>query len=138
MNKFIKMLLACLCITSTACGQKEYTDLDTDAFEAYISQHKTDGVQIIDVRTPGEYAEGTIPGAVLLDVKDDAFAAKGEAMLDKGKPVAVFCRSGRRSAAAASILTKKGFKNVANLIGGFLAWQKAEKTVVTPDADTGM
>ena len=132
MGKFLKMLLTCLCVSATACGQKEYTDLDADAFEAYITHHKEQGLQLIDVRTPEEYAGGTIPGAVMIDVKDNAFAANAEAKLDKGKPVAVFCRSGRRSAAAASILTEKGFKTVVNLIGGFLAWPGAGKAVAIP------
>ena len=132
MGKFLKMLLTCLCVSATACGQKEYTDLDADAFEAYITHHKEQGLQLIDVRTPEEYAGGTIPGAVMIDVKDNAFAANAEAKLDKDNPVAVFCRSGRRSAAAASILTEKGFKTVVNLTGGFLAWQGAGKAVAIP------
>jgi rhodanese-related sulfurtransferase len=44
--------------------------------------------------------------------------------LDKKKPVAVYCRSGMRSANAANILKEMGFKKIYNLDGGYLAWTK--------------
>ena len=131
-NNFLKLLLACLCISGTACGQKNYTDLDVTAFEAFLEKHKDDGVQLVDVRTAEEYAEGTIPEAVLIDVKESDFMEKATAKLDKTKPVAVFCRSGRRSAAAAKKLTEQGYKTVVNLTGGFLAWQEAGKATAKP------
>ncbi|MDD7318534.1 MAG: rhodanese-like domain-containing protein [Prevotella sp.] len=137
MNKILKMLLAFLCFSGTACGQKNYTDLDVADFEQYIGQNKDSGVQVVDVRTAGEFAEGTVPGAVLIDLKDAGFAEKVEAALDKAKPVAVFCRSGRRSAAAAEILIGLGFKTVVNLNGGFLAWQEAGKAVAMPKSEGG-
>lgn len=125
MNRFIKLLLAGLCISGTACSQKAYKDLNVEEFDAYITENKDKGLQLVDVRTAEENAQGTIPGAVLIDVKQDNFAQRAEKMLDKERPVAVFCRSGRRSANAATILTEKGFKTVVNLTGGFTAWSKS-------------
>ena len=116
MNRFIKLLLAGLCISGTACSQKAYKDLNVEEFDAYIAENKDKGLQLVDVRTAEENAEGTIPGAMLIDFKQSDFAERAEKMLDKERPVAVFCRSGRRSANAASILTEKGFKTVVNRI----------------------
>ena len=135
MNRFIKLLLAGLCISGTACSQKAYKDLNVEEFDAYIAENKDKGLQLVDVRTAEENAEGTIPGAMLIDFKQSDFTERAEKMLDKERPVAVFCRSGRRSANAASILTEKGFKTVVNLAGGFLEWQKTHKDVAEETKD---
>ncbi len=92
---------------------------------------KDSTVQLLDVRTPMEYAEGHIPEAKLIDVRDSAFLTKAKEQLATDFPVAVYCRSGRRSAAAASMLVKAGYQ-VINLRGGILAWQ-ADGRKVTKD-----
>jgi len=76
-----------------------------------------------------EYDDGHIAGSVLVDVNDSAFVANAMAVLDMQRPVAVYCRSGRRSARAASLLAAQGF-TVTNLNGGVLAWQDAGKALV--------
>jgi rhodanese-related sulfurtransferase len=80
-------------------------------------------VQLVDVRTPEEFAEGNIQGAANMDVKNENFRSQ-VAKLDKKRPVAVYCRSGKRSMTAANILSEMGFKKIYNLDGGFLAWKK--------------
>ena len=79
-------------------------------------------VQVVDVRTRGEYDGplGHIRGATLLPM-DDLSARMDE--LDKSRPVVTVCRSGTRSAQAATLLTKAGFAQVANLAGGMLRWR---------------
>lgn len=124
MNRIIKLLFAGLCISGTACSQKAYKDYNVEEFETFINENKDNGLQLVDVRTAEEYAEGTIAGATLIDFKQSGFAERAEKALDKERPVAVFCRSGRRSANAAEILTEKGFKTVVNLKGGILAWNE--------------
>lgn len=99
---------------------KSYTDMDVEAFSNYL---KDGDVQLVDVRTPEEYAEGHIPGAININVFDNDFIDEALKSLDKSKPVAVYCKSGRRSADAATKLSKNGFK-VTNLKGGYLAWEK--------------
>ena len=123
MRKLIKLVLAGLCVSSTACSQKAFADLEVEEFDTYIEQNKDKGVQIVDVRTAEEFAEGNIPNAILIDVKKDDFLEQATAKLDKERPVALYCRSGRRSVQAANLLTEAGFKNVANLKGGILAWK---------------
>jgi len=78
-----------------------------------------DDVQVVDVRNPGETADGTVPGALtiplprLLDHLDE---------IDRERPVVVYCAGGYRSSVAASTLRANGFATVADLIGGYAAW----------------
>ena len=75
----------------------------------------------IDVRTPEEFSEGHIPGAINIDVKGEGFDEK-VAQLDKSQPVAIYCRSGRRSKLAAERMANAGFK-VTELSEGILSWK---------------
>ena len=104
----------------------EVQHLDAQAFAAAALQ---DGkpkatLTLLDVRTPGEVAEGHLPGATVIDISDAAFMDKASA-LPKDKPVYVYCRSGARSARAASQLVKMGFPGVYNLSGGIMGWSRA-------------
>ena len=96
----------------------EYKNLTSAQFEEFI---KDSEVQLLDVRTPEEYADGHIPSSLNINVKDENFASHIDDLLTKDKKVAVYCRSGKRSRAAAEILVKKGFK-VYNLDKGILNW----------------
>lgn len=84
-----------------------------------------DEVQLLDVRTPEEYADGHIAGSELMNIKDADFASQ-IGSLDKEKPVLVYCRSGKRSMAAAKILEQAGFTKIISLEGGILDWKKQE------------
>ena len=87
-------------------------------FEQLIKDNK---IQLVDVRTVAEYSEGHIPGSLNINVMDENFAAAVDELLQKDQPVAVYCKSGRRSRNAAKLLVKKGFK-VYNLDKGILNW----------------
>ena len=78
---------------------------------------------IVDVRTPEEWAEGTLKDAVKINYKGDTFEQDIET-LDKNIPVYVYCRSGGRSASAADVLKEKGFTKIYNLDGGITSWQE--------------
>ncbi|MCB9053053.1 MAG: rhodanese-like domain-containing protein [Lewinellaceae bacterium] len=82
-----------------------------------------DGRQLIDVRTPEEYNEGHIEGAVNIDFYADDFEQQLQQKLDKGKPVLLYCRSGSRSAQSAEQMKALGFKEMYDLKGGFMAWK---------------
>jgi len=84
---------------------------------------------LVDVRTPEEYAEGYIKGAVNVNFKKRTFPDYINAIA-KDKPVAVYCRSANRSGKAAIIMQSLGFKNVYDLDGGVKAWKKAGKAFV--------
>lgn len=108
-------------------GQSKYQNLSSKDFAVYIAQPD---VQLLDVRTAEEFAESHLVKALHLNVKQRNFSDKAEKMLDRKNAVAIYCRSGRRSANAANILAEKGF-TVVNLDGGILAWEKEKLPVVT-------
>lgn len=89
------------------------------------------GAQLLDVRTPEEWNEGIIEGAIMANVFDADFEAQ-LAKLDKGKPVAVYCKSGGRSGQAMAKMHELGFKEVYNLNGGIGAWKGAGQPTVKP------
>jgi phage shock protein E len=89
------------------------------------------GTVVLDVRTPAEYAEGHLEGAVLVDLQDSSRFAAEVAELDPGLSYAVYCRSGNRSAAAMDHLAQAGFSSYFDLAGGIGAWVEAGGVVVT-------
>lgn len=132
------LLLAVVAIIAVSCARifsktaaapkalAAYSNVGVDEFQTFIADPI---VQLLDVRGQDEFAEGHIAGAVLVDVNDSDFVNNAVAQLDASRPVAVYCRSGRRSARAASLLAEKGYR-VTNLAGGVLAWQDAGKVLV--------
>lgn len=87
------------------------------------------GFVILDVRTPGEFADGHLPAAVNLDYNSANFP--GEiSRLDSEKVYLVYCRTGIRSAAASALMAKNGFSKVYDMTGGITAWQAAGFAVV--------
>ena len=79
-------------------------------------------VVLIDVRTPEEYAQGAIEGAVNLDYFNQQDFIKQISSLTKNTPVYLYCRSGNRSMKAARQLVSLGFEKVYDLAGGYMAW----------------
>lgn len=76
---------------------------------------------VLDVRTPQEYAEGHIPGAI--NIPHDQVSADDARLRDwRDRTVVVYCRSGRRSAMAAEQLERGGFHQVRQLEGNFPGW----------------
>ena len=98
-----------------------YPTFPAKEFQLEIS---SPNVYLLDVRTPEEYAEAHLAGAHNLDVTQDDFESKAIASLPKDKTIAVYCRSGKRSAMAADKLEDAGF-HVINLEGGITAWSEA-------------
>ncbi|WCL81049.1 rhodanese-like domain-containing protein [Saprospira sp. CCB-QB6] len=86
-------------------------------------------LQLVDVRTPGEWAEGTLQNAQKINWNDAAFDQNIQA-LDKTQAVYVYCRSGARSSRAMARMQSLGFTEVYNLNGGIMAWQNAGYEVV--------
>lgn len=122
----ILSLLSLFSLICFSCNKGNYKTMDVNDFETLIDKNE---VQLVDVRTGVEYSEGHIAGAININVMDDSFRALSDSLLTKDTPVAVYCRSGKRSKAAADILSKKGFK-VYELAKGFNSWQEADKEVI--------
>lgn len=99
--------------------EEKFKNLTAAQFEELI---KDSSIQLIDVRTVAEYTEGHIPHSININVLDkEGFPTAVDELLDNGKEVAVYCKSGRRSRVAADLLVEKGFK-VYNLDKGILNW----------------
>jgi hydroxyacylglutathione hydrolase len=84
-------------------------------------EEKSD-LQIIDVRRPGEYESGHAPGAISVPLGSLESRAEG---LDSTRPTAVICASGYRSSIAVSLLERRGFRALFNIVGGTSAWINA-------------
>ena len=126
MKKILTCLLAALGLTS-ACGQDNFENTDVQGFAELVADTN---VVVLDVRTVAEFTEGHIERAILIDQGQSDFVEKAKATLPIDKKIAVYCRSGRRSANAAGKLADIGYKCV-NLKGGIIAWKDAGKSVVT-------
>ncbi len=127
MNKLLLSVMALFTGCLTSCGQQDIKSVDADEFEKTISRNV---VQLLDVRTEAEFREGHIASDKVknIDYRQPDFVEQAYGELDKGRPVAVYCRSGRRSLDAAKLLAKRGFE-VINLKGGILEWQEKGKPV---------
>ncbi|KIY21956.1 rhodanese-like domain-containing protein [Mesobacillus subterraneus] len=100
----------------TGCSGGSYTDVSVDKAKELIDSGE---VQVLDVRTPDEFAAGHIPGAKLvpLQVIDSMLSE-----LDQKEKYLVVCHSGNRSTEASKILASNGFKSIYNLTGGLSEW----------------
>ena len=111
--------------SSCQSPQKNFETINVEEFADYIQDKN---VQCLDVRTLAEYSEGHIPQSININVMDDSFVVMVDSLLQQSKPVALYCRSGKRSKKAAQLLSEKGYK-VVELDKGFNAWQEAEKQI---------
>ena len=125
MKKLLTCLLATLGLT-TACAKQNFENADVQEFAELIADTN---VVVLDVRSAVEFAEGHIQRAILIDQGQSDFVEKAKATLPTDKKIAVYCRSGRRSANAAGRLADVGYKCV-NLKGGIIAWQGANMPVI--------
>lgn len=99
---------------------------------------QADGVPVIDVREPEEFAAGRVPGAVNIPRGVLEFQVDGHPALNfktdphlshRREPVILYCRTGGRSALAAEALKRLGFDRPLSLAGGYLRWQETGGTV---------
>lgn len=81
---------------------------------------------VLDVRTPEEFNQGHLPGAILLDYKSPQFEQE-LAKLDRNKTYLVYCRAGNRSVKAVEKMRELGFKHIAHMQTGIEGWNKAKE-----------
>ena len=112
-------------------GNTINVSLSVDEFE--LKTHDTSGVQLIDVRTPEEFAQGHLVGALNFNFNSDGFENQINE-LKKEKPVLLYCLSGGRSSSAAHLLEEKGFTTIYNLQGGIMKYNAANKSIVIGSA----
>ncbi len=133
MKNIFYATVLCLAASVSSCqnasnqskgGTQINTTLSVDDFEKKIAE--LPAVQLIDVRTPDEFSQGHLKGALNYNINSSEFESQ-LAKLDKTKPVLVYCLSGGRSSSAASVMADKGFVEVYNMQGGIMKWSGSNK-----------
>ncbi len=122
----MKMILKCLLLllgSAISCQFMHAQKMDAKTFDAKLNA--SEAPQLIDVRTPEEFANGHLNNARNINWNGDSFDAQ-VAQLDPSKPVFVYCQGGGRSAAASTHLKKLGFTQINDLDGGIMAWRAAK------------
>ncbi len=109
------------CVAQTAKSAKDIT-----VEEAKTLMSEKSDLQILDVRTPGEWSAGVIEGAIKLNIKDNDFRDR-LVKLQKDQPTLVYCKKGGRSAKATLIMEELGFKEIYNMLGGYDAYSVGTK-----------
>ena len=122
MQKIISIIV--LLFLFTACTRSNAEEISTwqtiTAQEAYRMMNELDNYILLDVRTPAEFTEIRINGAIL--IPDYELRQRAETELpDKKAVIFIYCRSGRRSALSAAILAELGYSNLYDF-GGIINW----------------
>jgi rhodanese-related sulfurtransferase len=125
LKKSFIVAISCLSILAACNSQAQQTNLSVAEFEKGVAQNN---IQVLDVRTPGEYQSGHLKNALLADWNNDGEFQQRVKALDKSKPVYTYCLSGGRSSAAMQYLKQNGF-TAYNLSGGISAWKRENKPV---------
>lgn len=102
-----------------ACGIDKIKGLTPDEVKTILNKDKTGEFLLLDVRQPEEYEAGHIPGAKLIPLGE---LEARQAELDRGRKIIAYCRSGRRSMAAAIALCGLGLEGIHHMDGGILNW----------------
>ncbi len=118
------------CLIGSACSNnenpsvaKEFQFTNMKAVEAAKMLKENPKAIVLDIRTPAEFNEGHIPGAVNIDYKADSFESELE-KLDRDATYVMHCRSGRRSANSFETFSKLGFQNIVHMDDGILGWEQ--------------
>lgn len=104
-----------------ACAPQPPMEVHTVGSDQFHKIVDNGHVQILDVRSKGEYVKGHLPNAINIDIKSCDFNSNARASLDRDMPVAVYCQSGKRSCIASSILLDMGYE-VYELQDGVAGW----------------
>lgn len=124
-NTVIGLLIAVVAVLFVVMKSQGAEGVDVKQAQIMSQQ----GALLLDVREPDEYAAVHATNAKLIPLGEVGARLK-EIEAYKGKPVAVICRSGRRSAQAVGILKEAGFTQVVNVEGGTSAWVQAGLEVI--------
>ena len=119
MKKVFFIFIMMYSFSSCAQETKQHQLISQEEFAEILTKE----IQLLDVRTPQEYKQGYIEGAVLINFFDPDFVTKVSTRFDKNKPLYIYCAVGGRSNKAAKKLISVGFESVYDLKGGFTKWK---------------
>lgn len=112
-----------LTVAVCSCGQAQSSESKKlSALEATEKIKANPEIQIVDVRTKGEFKGGHVTNASNVEISSAEFKSMAAA-LDKNKPVLVYCLSGGRSSKAAEYFKAEGFKEIYEMPGGMMEWR---------------
>lgn len=129
MKKLSLILSIVIGFTFFNCNQssaQQSTLLEPKEFKEFLA---TNDVILVDVRTPKEFSSGHIENAININFLSSEFDKKIQ-KLDTTKTLVIYCRSGNRSGKSTSKLVKAGFKEIYDLKGGVLNWQKSGQKLI--------
>jgi rhodanese-related sulfurtransferase len=117
-------------LSSFACSNKQQANvIESVPVQKFEELTVSDANTIIlDVRTPEEFADGHLKGAMLTDFQNQDFKNEID-KLDKSKTYLIYCKAGVRQEKAAEHMKSIGFENIYLLEGGFTAWQQEGKPI---------
>jgi rhodanese-related sulfurtransferase len=107
-----------------ACGGNDTAIVETVDPATASDYLDESGTVLLDIRTPGEFAEARLDGAVNIDFYEADFADQIDA-LDKDTTYVVYCRSDNRSGQAMDLFRELGFTEVYEIDGGIVNWIQA-------------
>lgn len=122
------LALAAVSIMMFSCIKQKQEGITLANPTMFEQKMQESNIQLVDVRTPEEFAEGHLPNAININVNDAAFDAE-ITKLDTEKPIMVYCKMGGRSAKAAAKVKEAGFKDVTDLDGGITSWKAEDKPI---------
>ncbi len=124
---FVVLVAGAFILSGCSSKAGAITNMNVKDFSAKTQEA---GVVVLDVRTPGEFSQGHIQGAINIDVEAPTFDSE-IAKLDKTKTYAVYCHSGNRSGVATQAMAKAGFTHLFNLQNGIADWMAQGMPTVT-------
>lgn len=126
-NKTCLLFCLCLSVVLTSCqfGNQQVEVITSDEMELLLL---SDSIQLIDVRSFEDFQERHLKGAQSI-VFDSDFE-ENILKLDKSKPVAVYCRTGRRSKECSQVLKDEGFTKIYELEGGLEKWEHEDLLII--------
>lgn len=127
-NFLLLALIGSLTLVACSSGNQQNTETSEAVAPARVSnlspkefQEKSANGVILDVRTPGEVAQGKIPNSIVIDYYQPNFLEKA-LEIPKDQEIFIYCAVGARSLEAAQLLTQQGYTKVNHLQGGIQAW----------------
>lgn len=122
-RKLVGLVLVALLLVAacSSAGDTATIELVSPAEAAQVIDDDPAGLVVLDIRTPEEFTEVRLPGAVNIDFYAPDFAAQLDG-LDKNDPYVMYCRSGNRSSEAVETMKDLGFVEVYEVDGGIVNW----------------
>lgn len=122
--KMKNVLLIVAVTILSSCNAQKPEDVELITIETLKARAIDKDVQLIDVRTPGEYAKGHINDAINIDIANlENFKAE-VSKLEKAQPIYIYCHRGGRSNNASKVLQALGFEIIYYFSGGWKAWSQ--------------